>query len=111
MRVKKSFAVALIAYLLFQIDYIYADTEFSGQMSMPEAIDAALKMVEESVYKDVEVLTNAGRISGELVKRSGDVLILKTMTGVVHLKTNKEKINYVLVNVNAIVGISFYSLN
>jgi hypothetical protein len=108
---RKSITTALFACLFSLTFSLQAETHFSDQMTMEDAVDSALKLVDDSVYKEIEVLTEAGRFSGELVKRSGDVMILKTKTGSIHLKTNKEKINYVLVNIKSIVGISFYSLD
>jgi hypothetical protein len=107
----KTIAGALFACLLSLTFSAYAEPEFSDMVSMDDALNTALKQVDGSVYKDVEVLTCSGRVSGEVVKRSGNVLILKTKTGRTDMKTNKEKINYILVDTESIVGISFYTLD
>ena len=88
-----------------------AETSFPDQMTMEDAVDTALAQVEQSTYKDVEVLTTAGSVSGEYLKRSGEVLILKRKTGNIHLQLKKEKINYILIDVKNIISIAFYKLD
>lgn len=110
-KLRKTITTAFFACLWSLTFSVHGETHFADKMAMEDAVDSALKLVDGSVYKEIEVLTQAGRFSGELVKRSGDVLILKTKTGSIHMKTNKEKINYVLVNIKSIVGISFYTLD
>jgi hypothetical protein len=110
-KLRKTIAAAFFACLMTLAFSAYAEPDFSDKMLMGDALNTALKQVDLSVYKDIEVLTHAGRVSGELVKQSGEVLILKTKTGRIDLKTNKEKINYVLVDTKSVVGISFYTLD
>jgi hypothetical protein len=111
MKLRKTIAAAVFACLLILGFSSYAEPVFSDKMTMGDALNTALKQVGSSAYKDVEVMTHAGHVSGELVKRSGDVLILKTKTGRIDMKTNKEKINYILVDTKSVVGISFYTLD
>ncbi len=84
---------------------------FPDQMSMDGAIDAVLAQVEKANYKDIEVMTTAGSFSGEFVKKSGEVLILKKKTGSIHLATQKEKARYMVIDLKEIAGISFYRLD
>lgn len=80
-------------------------------MKMADAIKNVIAQVRKSEYKQIEVTTTNGTFSGELVKQSGDVLILRQMTGNMNLKHNKERVQYILVNLGAVTGISFHTLD
>lgn len=110
MKPRKLFATTFCIYLLFSAFTVNAETGFPDKMSIEDAVNAALAQVKLSVYKDVEVMTTAGSVSGELVKRAGDVLILKKKTGSIHMKSDKEKVSFILIDIKKIVDISFYTL-
>lgn len=88
-----------------------AETKFPDEMKMADAIKNVIAQARKSEYKQVEVVTAGGTFSGEIVKQSGDVLILKQMTGKMNLKHNKERVQYFLVNISAVTGISFHVLD
>lgn len=96
--------------LLFVINYVHADSQFSSDLSFSNAIDKSLALAKESSYTDINVVTSSGSFSGELVQKTKEVLILKTKTGNINLKTGKEKVLITFINLKTIESISAYTL-
>ncbi len=111
MKIKNIITTGMFACLFLSAFSAIAEAKFPDTMTMAEAINNTISRVSKSDYKDLEVSTKGGTVSGELVKRAGDMLILKRNTGNINLKHNKEKIHYIMVDVNSITGISFYALD
>lgn len=88
-----------------------AETKFPDDMKMADAIKNVISQVNKSDYKEIEVITTNGTVSGEFVKQSGDVLILKRMSGNINLKHNKERVQYTIVNIRDVIGVSFSTLD
>lgn len=80
--------------------------DFSNLITFNKALDEAFKIVMNSPYKNITVWTDSGSISGEFLKRTDGVLIMREDTGSVHLKSNKTKVNYVFVNFASIKSIA-----
>lgn len=83
-----------------------AETNIPSKLNFKNAIDKSLSMIKESSYKDITVITNGGSLTGEYVKKTKEVLVLKSKTGSINLKSNKEKIIYIFVDLKSIVAIS-----
>lgn len=79
-----------LLFLLLITNFAYADTQFSSDLTFKDAINQSLSMVEKATYKDIHVATANGVMTGELVSKTKDVIILKSKTGRMNLKTNKE---------------------
>lgn len=90
---------------------VMAETKFTDDMKISTALNHAITAINKSDYKDMELTTTGGKVSGEFVKLSGSVLILKQKSGNINIKHNKDKIQYILVDVNNIIGISFFALD
>jgi hypothetical protein len=88
-----------------------AEIQFPDAMNISSAITQVIAQVGKSEYKDIEVVTHGGTLSGTFVRQAGSVLILKRNTNSINLKANKEKIHYILVDINNIVSIAFYTLD
>lgn len=102
--------IFLACFILFSSSAM-AEAAFPDTMNMSSAISNVISQVGKSDYKEIEVVTKGGSLSGEFVKQSGTVLILKRRTNSINMKTNKEKIQYTLIDINSIMSIGFYSLD
>ena len=111
MKTKNILAVCLLAGLTGHIFPAMAETKFPDDMKMAAAINNAISQVNKSDYKDMEITTTGGAVSGEFVKLSGSVLVLKRKSGNINLKHNKERVQFIMVDVNSIIGISFSTLD
>jgi len=96
--------------LMFAINNAYAESQFSSDLSFSDAIDKSLSLAKEANYTEINVMTTSGPVSGELVKKTKEVLILKTKTGSTNLKTGKEKVLITFINLKTIESISAYTL-
>lgn len=108
MKISKLLAASLLAC---SMQTAVAEPKFPDDMKMADAIKNVIAQVNKSDYKEVSLLTTAGTITGEFVKQSGDVIIVKKKSGSMNLKHNKERVQYTLVNVNQVIGIEFSSLD
>ncbi len=111
MNIRHILTVCLFAGLIGPVFAAVAETAFPDDMKMTAAINNAISQVKKSEYKDMEVTTRGGSVSGEFVKLAGSVLILKRKSGNINLKHNKERVQYIMVDVNNIIGISFSTLD
>lgn len=111
MNIKTILVISLFAGVVGPLSLAMAETKFPDDMKMGDAIKNAISQVNKSDYKDMEITTTNGSVSGEYVKLAGNVLILKRKSGNINLKHQKERVQYILVDVNSIVGISFSTLD
>ncbi len=111
MKIKNTIVTTMFACLLLPALSATAETKFPDTLTMADAISNTISQISKSDYKDLEVSTTSGNVTGEFVKKAGNVLILKRNTGSINLKHNKEKIHYILIDVNSITGISFYAID
>lgn len=107
MKTARVLAVCLLSGLVGHTSSALAESKFPDDMKIAAAISHAIAQSGKSEYKDMEVMTTSGSVSGEFVKLAGSVLILKQKSGNINLKHNKERVQYIMVDVNSITGISF----
>lgn len=110
MKLYKLLSRTVVIYCLFSLFSVNAEPKFPDNMEMKDMVDVALAQIKDSPYKSISVLTESGTMTGEFVKRSGDVLILKTDTGAIHLGSGKAKFSYVMVDVNKVISVEFFGL-
>lgn len=101
-------AFALLSTLAFSNTYA---AKISDKMTFTAAIDYSLDQVKNSPYKTLHVKTTSGSFEGELVAKTKEVVILKTKTNSIHMKTGKEKVLMTYINISTITAISAYVLD
>lgn len=80
--------------------------EYPSDLTFENAISETILALESSTYKDISVVTTAGSLVGEFVKKTKEVLILKQYTGSIHSKTGKEKVHLTFIKLDSITAIS-----
>jgi hypothetical protein len=89
---------------------VNAKEQYPVDLTFANAVEQSILAVESSAYKNIQVMTNAGVISGEFAQKTNDVLILKEYTGSTHVKTGKEKVALTFIKLDSIVSVSVYIL-
>ncbi len=82
-----------------------------ADMDFPAAIKYSLESLDKSPYKTLEISTTSGSFSGEFVSKTKGVIILKTKTGSIHMKSSKEKLLMNYIDISTITAISVYVLD
>lgn len=111
MKIRTMMVSAMLACSMLTGYTAGAETKFPDTPTVSEALKHAVSKIRNSDYKELEITTRGGTFSGVFVKQSGNVLILRRPTGNTNLKHNKEKILYMMVDVNSITGVSFHALD
>jgi len=101
----KSKSLLGISLILLFISNAYAKPPFPSDLSFSDAIDRSLALVNKGTYKNITILTSSGTLTGELLQKTKEVLILKTKTGSINLNSGKEKVQMSFVDIKTIESI------
>lgn len=111
MKQQKLLTLILSFFLLLTMTSVYSDSVIPENLSFSSAITLSLDQLEKSPYKSLEVQTVSGVFSGDFVSKTKDVLVLKSKTNSIHMKSGKEKVVLTYIDVSKITAISVYVLS
>ena len=74
MNIKTILTLSLFAGVMGPLSTAMAETKFPDDMKMGDAIKNAISQVSKSDYKDLEITTTSGNVTGEYVKLAGNVI-------------------------------------
>jgi hypothetical protein len=110
MKKHRTLTLILSIFLLIALANVNAEVVIPENLSFSSAIKLSIEQLENSPYKTLEVQTEAGVFSGDYVSKTDEVLILKTKTNSIHMKSGKEKVILTYINISNITAISVFVL-
>lgn len=111
MQKQRLLAITLSIFFMLTVTNVLSDSATRDNLDFSTAISLSLDQLEKSPYKSLEVQTVSGTISGDFFSKSQEVLVLKTKTNNIHMKSGKEKIVLTYINISKITSISIYVLS
>jgi hypothetical protein len=98
-------------FILIALTNANAEVVISEKLSFSSAIKLSIEQLEKSPYKTLEVQTESGVFSGDYVSKTDEVLLLRTKTNTIHMKSGKEKVILTYINISSITAISVFVLD
>jgi hypothetical protein len=110
MKQQKAIKFILSVFLLIALTNANAEIVIPEKLSFSSAIKLSIEQLEKSPYKTLQVQTESGVFSGDYVNKTDEVLILKTKTNTIHMKSGKDKVVLTYINISSIIAISVFVL-